>query len=290
MEEILNDRTKIAIGITVGIFIAVLLSALIIIDIDIVDVCEYRIPSHFTVDIVMTSFSEDLTWVTEDPFFSQSSVRVFLYHKHPTQPPKILQPFLGKINLVVENVPNVGRCDHTMLHHLEKRYDEIGDVTISLPGSTHASWFKSYAWHHVKKNLRKFFTCDAQQRPMVNFPCTSRCRNPNFTMDDYTCISNCSNRQKQSFVQASPRGMYKWFRHHAPWWHGNELTLERMSYMCIFAVNKAGVCSIPRRCYKQLLAPLSEADNIEAGHYMERLWVNLWPNTTVTGTIVSRML
>jgi hypothetical protein len=77
------------------------------------------------------------------------------------------------------------------------------------------------------------------------------------------------------FVHAAPRGLGAWARAHArqPWL--DDLIASNagpIAYSGIFACSAAAIHSVPRQVWKRLLRQLTQGDNLEAGHYMERLW------------------
>jgi hypothetical protein len=77
------------------------------------------------------------------------------------------------------------------------------------------------------------------------------------------------------FVPAVPRGLGAWASAHArlPWLdYLIAANAGPIAYSGIFACSAAAIQRVPRRTWKRLLRPLTQGDNIEAGHYMERLW------------------
>ena len=45
---------------------------------------------------------------------------------------------------------------------------------------------------------------------------------------------------------------------------------------CMFAVNKENILHINKEIYERLLHSLSVGDNIENGHFAERIWAHLF--------------
>ena len=81
------------------------------------------------IELVISRFSEDLSWLKEEPFKSLNKI---IYNKGKTE-------ILNKkdISFVTEiKLSNIGRESHTYLNHIIENYDEKEDkVYIFLPGS-----------------------------------------------------------------------------------------------------------------------------------------------------------
>ena len=85
-----------------------------------------------TVEIVVARYNENLEWLKHHPF---SEYNVIIYNKGTNNnfyKPKKLK--------YIENLENVGKCDHTYLYHIIKNYDNLSDITIFLPGSCNMKW------------------------------------------------------------------------------------------------------------------------------------------------------
>ena len=83
-----------------------------------------------TIDLVIARYNENLDWLKE--YSKYKFNRIFLYNKGETE---ITLPESYKPP-IYEKLKNVGRCDHTYIHHIIKHYDNLGDVTFFVKGST----------------------------------------------------------------------------------------------------------------------------------------------------------
>ena len=78
------------------------------------------------VEIVIARYNEDLFWLNEYPF---NQFEYIVYNKGDNQ-------LFNKTNVKkIVNLQNVGRCDHTYLHHICDNYDNLSDIVVFFPGS-----------------------------------------------------------------------------------------------------------------------------------------------------------
>ena len=86
--------------------------------------------------ICISRYNEDLSWTLEYPFHQFSYI---VYNKG------INEDFEKKHVAKVISLPNVGRCDHTYLHHVVTHYHSLPTTMIFLPGSTDMEYKKKIA-------------------------------------------------------------------------------------------------------------------------------------------------
>jgi hypothetical protein len=82
-----------------------------------------------TIDLVIARYNEKLDWLKD--YSSYKFNRVFLYNKGESNV-ELPESFRPLEPLIYEKLPNVGRCDHTYIHHIIKHYNNLGDVTIFI--------------------------------------------------------------------------------------------------------------------------------------------------------------
>jgi len=78
------------------------------------------------VNLIVSRYKEDISWVEDPPF---NKYKVVCYNKGDDLP-KCTAPKCKVISL-----PNVGRCDHTFLHHIITNYDNLSKISVFLPAS-----------------------------------------------------------------------------------------------------------------------------------------------------------
>jgi len=87
-------------------------------------------------------------------------------------------------------------------------------------------------------------------------------------------------QSNNSLILAHPRGILKWTRAHLQ----SSLVLQHMEnakricYKGIFAIRALSVLQYPQAMWQRAFEQLLEGDNVEAGHYLERMWCPLFEN------------
>jgi len=78
------------------------------------------------VNIIVSRFNEDLSWLNEDPF---NKFTYIIYNKGDND-------FFCKTNVIkIVNIKNVGKNDHTYLYHIITDYDTLANILVFFPGS-----------------------------------------------------------------------------------------------------------------------------------------------------------
>ena len=83
------------------------------------------------VDLVIARYKENLDWLKK--YSDRKFNKIYVYNKGKTDVVCPLKPESGDVIYV--KLPNVGRCDHTYIHHIIDKYDNLGDVTLFIKGS-----------------------------------------------------------------------------------------------------------------------------------------------------------
>ena len=200
-----------------------------------------------------------------------------------------------RARLVVHTgMENVGRCDHTYLHHIVENYDSLADATLFVKDTTAA--------HSHLGVFAKVLTFARRLPRSFRFWCARvfSAASSNFTMDGYSSELCHSDRRfsnarvvskrlahcyaNESFVRSPLRPLGAWMDTHAVRrvrWAPQRLRVP----FCAggtFAASRAGVRSTPRATYEALRRALSKADNLEEGHYMERSWSSVMSGGAVS--------
>lgn len=224
------------------------------------DLSVYRPPAAH-VQVVVARYAEDLAWLDRLPFED-----VLVYDKGPGQggnPP----PYARTVKL-----PNVGRCDHTYLHHIVHNYDNLADVTLFVPGSCPAftaKWNKlSWVVAHVSRTGGSAFPVDLTLDGPVHKELGT------FKMPRYqaAALSNALANPEES-VQLSPhRPFGEFYRQNFP----DRLRVREVMYKGVFAASRDLIHQTPRESYARLLSYLDNHSNPEAGHFIERSWLAMF--------------
>lgn len=216
------------------------------------------------IEMVISHFNEDLSFIASLPWSELDAI--YVYTK--TDDIRNLVFPAGVPNVIVIPLPNVGRCDHTYLYHIIKRYDNLAAVTIFLPGSCTLPEKlpqMQYTMHMAIKERDSIFFAICPSGPGVDY----RKELKNFQLDEWksTHKDNDRNHPEAKLEPCVIRPFGDWYKQTI----GNE-PLSFLVLRGIFAVSKEHVHNRPIEFYQKLIGFVSAHSNPEAGHYIERSW------------------
>lgn len=215
-------------------------------------------------EIVVARYKEDVTYLVDDPLFQPFYIR--LYNKgDPIQDPRVLS------RCKVIDLPNVGKCDHTYLHHIVENYDHLSDVTVFLPASCYhiderRERLTRTIQHALEHKISAFIAADTGM-PIQDHPGLK-----DFVLDVWE-TTYTANKDEKSYelLPANPRPFGAWMKKHFP---ANTNTF--LVYNGIFASSREDIQHTSREKYKELCEEIGHHKNPEAGHYIERAWITLF--------------
>lgn len=220
------------------------------------------IPENETqIEIVVARYNESLNWTTEFPF---NQFKYTVYNKG------INDHFVKThVNKII-NLPNVGRCDHTYLHHIVRNYDakSLAKITVFLPGSIDMAHKKPIALKmlgYISKTNKAAFFAKHSDNIRNEFA--------GVTMDSYVC-KNPYNRAINPEVKCLPaliRPYGSWYDHHF-----GERLVKSYAYYGILSVDKRDVMQYKKEWFIKFLYGLARHTNPEAGHFTERSWAAIF--------------
>lgn len=218
---------------------------------------DYRGP--LWVQVVVARYAEDVSWLRHLPFTD-----VIVYDKNDLGDTTSGDP---PANARVVKLPNVGRCDHTYLHHIVSHYDRMADVTLFLPGSCadfKDKWSKmEWVVGHVSKTGDSAFPVHGHTRRPIH-RALHRFRLSSYRAS-HTANSGVNPESRLQLCPDRPLGK---------WWVANGLPDEHdIVYQGIFAVSRRHIAQQPKARYAKLLKYVDSHSNPEAGHYLERAWM-----------------
>tara|TARA_R110002111_G_scaffold13457_4_gene37996 strand:- start:1115 stop:1849 length:735 start_codon:yes stop_codon:yes gene_type:complete len=237
-----------------------------------------------SLSIIIAYYSVNLNWITKLlQLLKNYDIRIYVYSK-------------GKKLPVIKNIPdnvsqlkyvrrkNVGRNDETFLYHLASHYTILSDYLLFLKdsslkdlhvGSRSISKKVKEIEYMMNKTKTSGYSCNPtdytdgweEDEDGLEF----------WTLDDW----NPSHKQVTSnFIRAKPRGLYNWTKNRLSGVRNSSRILKhiknpktaKICYSGIFAVSKKRILQNNVKIYEQLLRGLQNGDNLEAGHYVERIW------------------
>lgn len=177
----------------------------------------------------------------------------------------------------VFKLPNVGKCDHTYLHHIIDNYDGkmLAGVTLFMVASVMDN--------SIFSKTKKFKTVlDAVKRTNTSaFPSEAPYSQVgvddyNFKKDNYVS-TNKKNQVKnpERALKLSPsRPFGKWYK--TVFKNLDTPTSTLITWNGIFAVDREHIHQRPLSLYKKLIKYVNDHSNPEAGHYLERAWTSVF--------------
>jgi hypothetical protein len=216
-----------------------------------------------TVQLVVARYGEDVSWLLTDRRLQQYVSTAIIYNKGDGDIPEAVA---NAVQAVVV-LPNVGKCDHTYLHHIVRGLR--GDIflannTIFIPGSVLGEPRKADA-------LR---ACLREAGAGVGTGNVSTFRMPtafeHFQLLQWktSFAPNASKNSEETLLPAPIRPFGPWFRSvfgnvqtQAPFYHGG-----------CFSGRKEVIERTPLTTYETLLRQCAAHSNPEVGHYIERVW------------------
>jgi hypothetical protein len=212
--------------------------------------------------VIITRYNEKIDWIS---YIIDFVDQIIVYNKgtndnmfkEPNNSPKI----------TIQRLPNIGRIDHTIAYHILQHWDNLPDTLISLPGSILMCMKKGYYLNSMRRRFDSLDHYNGFYSPRFHKV------NPNtynYTIDNYQAEGAC-NRNTNPFIKSE----YPDFRT----WKEAIIDSEPIRYLGMrgmFMVSKENVKHIDRSIYENLLTSLSVGDNIENGHFAERIWAHLF--------------
>jgi len=211
-------------------------------------------------DIVLSRYNEDIDWINNDPF---NKFNIICYNKGPTDPTNQCK----SDNCKIVKLENVGKCDHTYLHHIINNYDNLAPITLFIPAS---SFSQSYKYDILMKNMELLNESNSSIFYGCQFEDVAKEMN-DFTIGYYPTSSHEQNRELSSdgmLKECPTRPFGKWFEENV----GKDLKSTVICYCGIFIVAKEHIQNHPKEYYEKLIKFVDDHPNPEAGHYLERAW------------------
>lgn len=213
---------------------------------------------------IITRYNEYIDWIE---YIINKVDYIYIYNKGPNENYFryfVINPYIEKIKFVT--LPNIGRIDHTLVYHILEHWDSLPEVLVSLPGSVMMCRKKGYYLNSIMKVLNRMEKYSGFFAPRFMRICPGY----NYSIDNYQAEGAC-NRNDNPFIKSEYPDLLTW--------KAAIIDDRPMRYMCIrgmFAVCKENILHIKKEIYTNLLKSLSVGDNIENGHFAERIWAHLF--------------
>jgi Protein of unknown function (DUF3431) len=200
--------------------------------------------------IVIARYEEDVSWAAGLP--------AVVYNKGTAIDASIQQLPL----------PNVGREAHTYLSHILRAWDELADVTLFTQGNL----------DHLPSGIQLDDLLDSPNDVVV--PRLVRCREwgPDGRIVHFGIWKE---KLAHGRMRAGRLPFVDWFRRHL---NVDPEGLGAVAYApgAIFAVKRRCIHERPRTLYENLIETVSDHNDPEEAHYLERAWLYVFAASEVT--------
>lgn len=210
------------------------------------------------VEIVVSRYNEDLSWINEYPF---NQFEYIVYNKGDND-------IFEKNNVKkIVNLPNIGRCDHTYLYHIIENYNNLSNIVVFFTGSIKNN--------HLKKNkalkiLNNIINSNYNNAYFVgNFHNSLKMHYRNFTLDNYSCVDpdNYTKNSENILKKCRIRPFGRWYTY----FYGDAPS-HWVTFGGVFSIDKRDIIQHPISRYQNIILAVNDHSNPEAGHYIERSW------------------
>lgn len=217
-----------------------------------------------TVDLVIARYKENLDWLKAVDI--SRFRRVIIYNKDDAVF-KFESP-TAKGNVQIVKLPNVGRCDHTYLHHIIENYDNnLATITVFLPGSCDIDYKKDRCNHAIMTAIEHGITTIPIGGPNDDF----RKQLHDFHMDGYASAHPLNRQFDDALEVAQDRPFGVWYKKVF-----GDQPIRSIVWSGIFAASETQIKSRSKDFYIQMSHYLDKHSNPEVGHYVERAWATIF--------------
>jgi hypothetical protein len=215
--------------------------------------------------VVITRYNEYIDWIS---YIIDQVDTVYIYNKGTNDNFfRYFEPenYLSKIKII--KLPNVGRIDHTLAYHILEHWDNLPGLLINLPGSIMMCERKGFYLSSIMKRLHLINT-----RYSGFFGPRFHKVSPkfNYNIDNYQAEGVC-NRNDNPFIKSSFTDFQEWKRTLV-----DDRPMRYIAMRGMFAVCRENILHIDKQIYQNIAQSLSVGDNIENGHFAERIWAHLF--------------
>ena len=223
------------------------------------------------IHIVIARYNEDLDWLCDEKikkYLTNDSYKtsIYIYNKGVNNvTAKFIECYNNILDIHIIELPNVGRCDHTYLHHVIENYHNLPEVMIFIPASCSMEMKFVKAQYVIEKVY-----ADAQSVFVVDDAVNIYDSMKDFSLSSWTSSFGANKINKDASMElASPRPFGEWYMQV---FGEEEKHRTGITYYGILAVSGEHARQRDIASYKQIRHHVEMHQNPEAGHYIERSW------------------
>jgi hypothetical protein len=215
--------------------------------------------------IVITRYNETIDWLR---YIIDKADLVYIYNKGLND--NLFVHFDQNAypeKIIIKKLPNLGRIDHTIAYHIIEHWENLPDTLVFLPASILMCKSKGYYLNAINKNLSfvktNYFGFYSPRFYKVS-------KKYNYTIDYYQAEGIC-NKNNNPFIKSEFPSFQNWKMALI-----DTRPIRYVAMRGMFAVCKENIKHISKEIYENMLLSLSVGDNIENGHFAERIWAHLF--------------
>jgi len=212
---------------------------------------------------IITRYNEKIDWIE---YIIDDLDQIIVYNKGSNN--DLFKTYVPPPKVVIMKLPNIGRIDHTLAYYILENWENLPDTIINLPGSILMCAKKGSYLNAMKKRFNlvkeKYNGFYSPRFHRVN-PETF-----NYTIDNYEAEGYC-NKNNNPFIKSEYADFKEWKMALI-----DDRPVRYLAMRGMFVVSRENILHIKRSIYENILTSLSVGDNIENGHFTERIWAHLF--------------
>jgi len=219
-----------------------------------------------TKTVIITRYNEYIDWIR---YIIHQVDFIYIYNKGPNN--NFFNHFVmteeQSKKVIIQTLPNIGRIDHTLTYHILEYWDNLPDVLINLPGSILMCKKKGY---YLSSIMRRVENTKTKYNGFYSPRFHHISPKFNYNIDNYQAEGLC-NRNDNPFIKSEYTDFQAWKLAII-----DDIPMKYVAMRGMFAVCKENIKFIKKEIYENLTKSLSVGDNIENGHFAERIWAHLF--------------
>ena len=215
--------------------------------------------------VIVTRYKEYLDWIR---YIVEKVDSIVIYNKGPdTKFWSFFDPTQYNDKIKIVSLPNVGRIDHTLVNHILENWGNLPDILVNLPGSIMMCEKKG---HYLSSIIKRLPDISTKYSGFYGPRFHKVGPRFNYQIDNYQAEGVC-NRNDNPFIKSEYPDFQAWKRAVV-----DERPIHYVAMRAMFAVSRDNITHIDKSVYERLKNSLSVGDNIENGHFAERIWAHLF--------------
>lgn len=206
-------------------------------------------------DLVVSCYVTSFRWIfILEKYFGT----IYLYFKDEVYDFEMIDILKANHTVVIEVLPNVGRCDDTFLHHIIKHREILHSFTL---------FSKDTLLLHKTRNMDFFNLKSFLETGSPQWFAIRQCRTKFTQSQQYQSVNYTAPYHKSKYKNLS-----HWYKNVI----GSDLPTRILcQYGGNFCLSRDAILSNKPEIYEKCKISMSHANNCEESHFMERIWYHI---------------